>query len=86
MNSGLDLLEQQMRELVCRVTGLPNDFDANAHLYLDLGVASMHALQLLTELEQEYGIHVPDEQFVDATSLAQLTTMVRGLTTNPLQA
>lgn len=35
-----------------------------------LGVASVYALQLLAELEQAFGVSIPDEDFVEATSIA----------------
>jgi acyl carrier protein len=82
MNNGATSaeLQQDLRGIVCRITGLPSDFDASAHLYLDLGVASLHALQLLTEIEEHYGIHLPDEQFVEATSLSKMAALVQAIT------
>ena len=72
-------LELQLREIICQLTSLPAEFDPAAHLYLDLGVASLYALQLLTEIEERFGIHVPDEEFVEATSLAKMTDLVQRL-------
>ena len=72
-------IEQQVKQIVCQVTGLPADFDPNQHLYLDLGVASVHALQLLMEIEDKFGVGIPDEEFVEATSLKQLSEMVQRL-------
>jgi hypothetical protein len=42
MNIGL-----KIRTIVTGIAGLPSDANADADLYLDLGVASFHALQLL---------------------------------------
>jgi acyl carrier protein len=78
--AALNRLEQDLRGMVCRITGLPENFDAAAHLYLDLGVASLHALELLTAIEERYSIHLPDEQFVEATSLAKIATLVQDIT------
>ena len=72
-------IEDQIRDMISQVSGLPHDFDRNGHLYLDLGVASMHALQLLTEIEDRYGIQVPDEEFVEASSLAKIGGLVARL-------
>lgn len=72
-------VEAAIRRLVSDVSGLPSDADAQADLYLDLGVASIHALQLLTELEDHFGISIPDDEFVEATSIAKLTALVTNL-------
>jgi acyl carrier protein len=75
----MDAIEGQVRTIITSLTGLPSHFSEDANLYLDLGVASVHALQLLTELEKSFRISIPDDDFVEATSLRQLTTMIHGL-------
>jgi acyl carrier protein len=72
-------VETDIRRVVSDVSGLPPDADPQADLYLDLGVASMHALQLLTQLEDHFGVSIPDDDFVQATSIAKLTSLVKGL-------
>ncbi len=72
-------VEAAVRRLVSDVSGLPSNADARADLYLDLGVASIHALQLLTELEDQFGISIPDDEFVEATSIAKLTVLMTNL-------
>jgi len=75
----MDSIETRVREIISQVTGLDPDVSGDANLYLDLGVASVHALQILAELEDQFGISVPDEEFVEATSIQQLTSVIRGL-------
>ncbi len=72
-------VETDIRRIVSEISGLPSDADPQADLYLDLGVASVHAIQLLTELEDHFGIQIPDDEFVEATSISKLTSMVRGM-------
>ena len=74
--------ETTIRQIVARVTALPPDTSGDADLYLDLGVASVHALELLTGLEEAFGIGVPDEEFVEATSINKLTIMITTLMNN----
>ena len=69
----------KIRTILTGIAGLPPDADADADLYLDLGVASFHALQLLQELEESFSVGIPDDQFVEATSLNKLTSMMSGL-------
>jgi acyl carrier protein len=73
-------VEHRIREIVASKAGLPFDMPGDANLYLDLGVASVYALQLLAELEQQFDVLVPDEEFVDATTVNELTAMVERLT------
>ena len=73
------VIESKVREILASVTGHPGDVSSDADLYLDLGIASVHALQLLTDLEEQFGVSVPDRDFVEATSVAKLTAMMSRL-------
>jgi acyl carrier protein len=72
----MDNVEAKVREIVASVTALAADVPADANLYLDLGVASVHALNLLTELETQFGVAIPDDEFVVATSIATLSALL----------
>jgi acyl carrier protein len=72
-------IQQRVRDIVVAVSGLPKDADANADLYLDLGVASFHALLILQDLEDHFGIHIPDDQFVESSSITKLTATVEAV-------
>jgi len=72
-------VEADVRKIVTGISGISENADSQADLYLDLGVASVHALQLLTELEDHFGIQIPDDQFVEATSIAKLSELVNAL-------
>jgi acyl carrier protein len=76
----MDNIENKVRETISRISGLPFDMPGDANLYLDLGVASVHALQLLADLESEFDVSIPDEDFVEATSVLQLASLMRSLT------
>ncbi len=75
----MDNIEAKVRETVSRIASLPPDISGDANLYFDLGVASVHALQLLSDLEGEFGVSIPDEEFVEATSISQLSALMRSL-------
>jgi len=76
-------IEKKVRDLISRTTGLPQDVPGDANLYLDLGVASVHALQILADLESEFDVSIPDEEFVEASSVAQLVALMQKLTDVP---
>jgi len=75
----MDSVESKVRAIVAGISNLSTDMPAGANLYLDLGVASVHALQLLTELEEQFGVAIPDDRFVEATSINDLTALMSGL-------
>lgn len=72
-------LRDGLRRMVAEIGEIPADFDPHLNLYLDLGVPSAKAMQLLMELEDRYGVRVPDDEFVEATSLDSLAAMMERL-------
>jgi acyl carrier protein len=82
----MDQVEQKVRGIVAGITNLSPEMPAAANLYLDLGVASVHALELLTELEEQFGVSIPDDLFVEATSINDLTALMTGLTQDQARA
>jgi acyl carrier protein len=72
----MNKIEIEIRQVVAEITRLSPDISADANLYLDLGVASVHGMQLLAELEERFDLQIPDEEFVEATSITKLSLMV----------
>jgi acyl carrier protein len=68
-----------LRQLLTELAHLPEGFDEKADFYSDLGMASIQAMELLLELEERYDIKVPDEEFIEATSLEGLARMIQRL-------
>ncbi|MGA8029516.1 MAG: phosphopantetheine-binding protein [Bryobacteraceae bacterium] len=81
MNSSVenDQLKDELRSIVASIGGISPDFDSKAHLYNDLGVPSVKALHLLLALEERYGISIQDDEFVEATSLESLHSLMARL-------
>jgi acyl carrier protein len=75
----LEALKSELRQLLTELAHLPEGFYEKADLYSDLGMASIQAMELLLELEERYGIRVPDEEFIEATSLERLAGMIQRL-------
>ena len=72
-------LEEALVDLVLQISGIDTNIDRNADLYLDLRLASFHALQLLVELEERYGMKIPDEDFVEANTVVKLARLIETL-------
>jgi acyl carrier protein len=75
----LETLKSELRQMLTDLASLPQGFDENADLYRDLGMTSMKAMELLMALEERYTVRVPDEEFIEATSLERLATMMQAL-------
>lgn len=75
----METLKGELRQLLTEVASLPEGFDEKADLYNDLGMASIKAMVLLAALEERYEVSVPDEEFIEATSLDRLAVMMRKL-------
>ena len=75
----METLKGELRQLLVEVASLPEGFDEKADLYSVLGMASIKAMELLVVLEERYGVSVPDEEFIQATSLDRLTELMRKL-------
>jgi acyl carrier protein len=76
----MNAVENRIRHIVADLASLPLEMPGDANLYLDLGLASVYALQLLSALEQQFDVSVPDEDFVDATTINDLTALMERLT------
>lgn len=77
MNRGADL-EVRVREIVARLgkQGDPRALPSDADVYRRLGIASSGALDLLLTLEEELSVSLPDAEFNEARTLADLTALV----------
>ena len=75
----METLKLELRQLLIELASLPEGFDDQANLYSDLGMPSMKAMELLMVLEERYGVSVPDDEFIEATSLDRLAGMLQGL-------
>ena len=65
-----------IREILVAIDHRLNGADANSDLYANFGLASVHAITLLMDLEDRFRIHVRDEDFIEARSISQLTLMI----------
>lgn len=68
---------ERISEFVTRVGKIPGvgpDDD-----FYDAGFSSVNALDLLLELEEAFGVSIPDEQFIGARSVRSLDEMVSHL-------
>ena len=71
-------LVADVRELVCEIGELERpDVDNNQHLINDLGMDSMLLLEVLSSLEQNYKISIPETEFPNMTTINQCVAVVQ---------
>ncbi len=59
MASPLSSLDERISAVVVRVSQAPAPPSRSTELVADLGLDSMHLLELIAELEDEFGIYIP---------------------------
>lgn len=72
-------LEPQLRQIMVELCALEPNFSREDNFYLELGIPSVKAMELLMELEERFGVAIPDDQFVEATTLDGLAQMMESL-------
>ena len=68
--------DRQVREILAEVAGIARDAEGGAHLYADLGIESVDAMRILVALEERLDVRIPDEVWLDATSIADISRLV----------
>ncbi|MCA8921052.1 MAG: acyl carrier protein [Planctomycetes bacterium] len=67
---------QKVLELARRRFPGSEALTADADLFTSLGIDSVQALELLTELERTFGVEVPDYELLDVRTFADLAQRV----------
>lgn len=73
----METSEASIREMLTEIGDCPAEADAGADIYTDLGLASVHAMLLLTAIEERFEIHLPDDDFLEARPVAGLSRLGR---------
>jgi acyl carrier protein len=72
----------QVRALIAVVGRVPPDFNPDADVFRELGIASAAALDLLLRIEEEFEISIDDEQFARTRTLTAMSALVSNLRGN----
>jgi acyl carrier protein len=73
---GFEDIQPQIRVIVARLARIDAGFSAKADVFRELGLESAAALDLVLQLEEDYGITIDDESFGAARTLEQITKLV----------
>jgi acyl carrier protein len=76
-----DRFEQDIVEILKRISRRPIEPTLDSELLADLGFDSLQVLELVGELEEQFGIAVPLSDLSRIRTVAQVVAEVRGLAT-----
>ena len=57
-----------------------NEIDLNANIFTDYSIDSVQAVKLISDIEVEYDIDIPDEDAQKICSLNDVVSLIKGLT------
>lgn len=52
------------------------EYDENTNLFKDIGIDSLDAIELVTKLEEEYNVIIPDDQINNITTIGSAADLV----------
>lgn len=52
------------------------EYDENTNLFKDVGIDSLDAIELVTKLEEEYNVTIPDDQINNITTIGNAADLV----------
>ena len=66
-------MKEQLRTLLATTTGLPNSsITDDAHLSRDLGLDSLDTVDLILQMEDQFHVNIPDEDYPKLQSVRQI--------------
>ena len=71
---------EKIQEMLAEALNLPIEkVTANAKIVEDLGADSLDVVELLSRLEDEYGVMIPDEEVENLKTVADVATQIEKL-------
>ena len=52
------------------------EYNENTNLFKDIGIDSLDAIELVTKLEEEYNVTIPDDQINNITTIGSAADLV----------
>jgi acyl carrier protein len=77
-----DSIERDVTGVVAEVSEKPAEElwgQKDSHLFEEVGLDSLLALEIVATLERKYRIEVPEEKIVDVTTLSAAVTLVKDM-------
>ncbi len=72
---------EKVKELLANQFDMdPNDLSMETNIAVDLGADSLDVVELLTEIEDEFQIEIPDEEIENIKTIGDLTEYIQNNT------
>jgi acyl carrier protein len=68
----------QVSQVVAASAKVKPPYTGGEHLYNELGLESVQALNLLLALEERFGVTLNDQEFIRCTTVASLAELIEG--------
>lgn len=78
----MDKIEERVMRAIAEVTHTPVEQLAPDKTFEELGLTSLDALAIVAELEEQFGIEIPNEDALALRDVRQAVECVRTLTTS----
>lgn len=76
--TSLEELENQIAQIICKITGMEREeIKMNAHLYRELGIDSIKAIELVVAVQEKYNIRVDDSKLEKLTTVELIAKEVK---------
>lgn len=73
-------MEDKLRKIICDYLDVePDRVTADAHIIDDLGADSLDTVELVMQIEEDFGIEIDDETFEKAQTFGAIVALVKGI-------
>ena len=70
-------MEEKIKEILSEVSGIPaSEISADTRIAGDLGMSSFDMADTAVTVEENYGIHIPDERFRDIETVGDIVRII----------
>lgn len=73
-------LEEQVIEIICKITGMEKEeIKKDKHLYLDLNIDSIKAIELVVGVQEKFKIRIDDSKLESLTTVTSIAEEIKRL-------
>ena len=71
-------MEEKIKEILSEVSGIPvSEIDTDTRVVGDLGMSSFDMADTVVTVEEDYGIHIPDERFKEIETVGDIVRIIQ---------
>jgi acyl carrier protein len=79
-DTNITKLEKEIIKIICKITAMEEEeITRNGHLFRDIGIDSIKAIELVVGIQEKYGIKVDDSKIAELTTVALIAQEVKRL-------